>query len=155
MNFNGIKFTINFENKRDKYDFYNFIKTLDIVKTYYKISEKESKNKKNLKYFTYKLKHESNQPYNKDILRNHMKIMRNPKNQIKNTTFEQYSFCDVGINNLGPDILSIKETNSSYVTLNVKNLIYEVKINSDRLSKKEIDFLDKYYTNNQKLTKIK
>lgn len=30
MNFNGIKFTINFENKRDKYDFYNFIKTLDI-----------------------------------------------------------------------------------------------------------------------------
>ena len=80
MNFNGIKFTINFKKEIDKYNFYNFMEKLNIAKTNYKISDKESKNKKHLKYFIYKLEHESNQPYNKDILRNYMKITRNSNN---------------------------------------------------------------------------
>ena len=46
MNFNGIKFTINFKKEIDKYNFYNFMEKLNIAKTNYKISDKESKNKK-------------------------------------------------------------------------------------------------------------
>ncbi|WP_419673742.1 hypothetical protein ACN2C0_08585 [Aliarcobacter butzleri] len=155
MNFNGIKFTINFKKEIDKYNFYNFMEKLNIAKTNYKISDKESKNKKHLKYFIYKLEHESNQPYNKDILRNYMKITRNSNKQIKNTTFEQYSFCDVGINNLGPDILSIKETNSLYITLNFKNILYDVRIKNNNLNEEKVIFLKKYYTDTELLTKKK
>mgnify|MGYP003473992458 CR=1 FL=1 len=33
MNFNGIKFTINFKKEIDKYNFYNFMEKLNIAKT--------------------------------------------------------------------------------------------------------------------------
>jgi hypothetical protein len=153
MNFDGIKFTINFKNEQEKDSFDKFIKTLNIVKTKYKISNKQSKNKKNLKYYTYKLKHECDQPNNKDILKNYMKITKNSGRLIKNTTFEQYGFCDIGIHNLGPDILNIKETNTFYTTLTFKNISYEVKVIEKNLSQEEKDFFKKYYTNNELLTK--
>lgn len=153
MNFDGIKFTINFKNEQEKDSFNKFLKTLSIVQSNYKISDKQSKNKKNLKYYTYKFKHECDQPYNKDILKNYMKITKNPRKLIKNTTFEQYGFCDIGINNLGPDILNIKETNIFYVTLTFKNISYEVKLNENFLSQEEKDFAKKYYTNIELLTK--
>lgn len=153
MNFDGIKFTINFKNEQEKDSFNKFLKTLSIVQSNYKISDNQSKNKKNLKYYTYKFKHECDQPYNKDILKNYMKITKNPRKLIKNTTFEQYGFCDIGINNLGPDILNIKETNIFYVTLTFKNISYEVKLNENFLSQEEKDFAKKYYTNIELLTK--
>jgi hypothetical protein len=153
MNLDGLKFTINFKDEQEKNSFNKFLKTLNIVQSNYKISDKQSKNKKNLKYYTYKLKHECDQPDNKDILKNYMKITKNSGKLIKNTTFEQYGFYDVGINNLGPDILNIKETNTLYITLNLKNISYEVKLNENYLSPEEKDFTKKYYTNTELLTK--
>ncbi len=154
MNLDGIKFTINFKNKQEKNSFNKFLKTLNIVEIKNKRSYKEFRKQNPFsKYSIYKLKHESDQPYNKDILKNYMKITKNPGKLIKNTTFEQYGFCDVGINNLGPDILNVSETNTLYITLTFKNISYEVRVLEDSLSNEKKDFLKKYYTDTEKLTK--
>jgi hypothetical protein len=154
MNFDGIKFTIYFENLSDKKNFSEFISNLDIVRTNIKFGNTPiNKNKQNLKFYAYKLKHECTQPYNKYILKEHMGITKNPRKLIKNTTFEQHSFCDIGINNLGPDILTIKETNTHYVTLNFKNIIYEARLKNNNLSLDEILFFKKFYTDKELLIK--
>lgn len=138
MNFDGIKLTINFDNNHDKEDFYRFVKNyLGIEETYGKFSDGQfTKNKKNLKFVSYRL---------------------SPKfdKSIKKNSFKQYGFCDINIKTLGPIILSIKETDNKYITLNFKNISNQVKLDESFLSEEEIDFFHEYYTNAKELTKRK
>lgn len=138
MNFDGIKLTINFRNNQDKENFYKFVKNyLGIEETYRKFSDGQfTKNKKNLKFVSYRL---------------------SPKfdKSIKKNSFKQYGFCDINIKTLGPIILSIKETDNKYITLNFKNISNQVKLDESFLSQEQIDFFDEYYTNTKELTKRK
>jgi hypothetical protein len=138
MNFDGIKLTINFDNNHDKENFYRFVKNyLGIEETYGKFSDGQfTKNKKNLKFVSYRL---------------------SPKfdKSIKKNSFKQYGFCDINIKTLGPIILTIKETDNKYITLNFKNISNQVKLDESFLSEEEIDFFHEYYTNAKELTKRK
>ena len=138
MNFDGIKLTINFDNNHDKEDFYRFVKNyLGIEETYGKFSDGQfTKNKQNLKFVSYRL---------------------SPKfdKSIKKNSFKQYGFCDINIKTLGPIILTMKETDNKYITLNFKNISNQVKLDESFLSEEEIDFFHEYYTNAKELTKRK
>lgn len=138
MNFDGIKLTINFDNNQDKENFHNFIKYhLGVEETYGKFNDGQfSKNKKNLKYESYRL----HPIYDKSN---------------KKEFFKQYGFCDINIKTLGSIILTIKETNNKYITLNFKNISHQVKLDESFLSQEEIDFFHEYYTNAKELTKRK
>lgn len=138
MNFDGIKLTINFDNNQYKENFHNFIKYhLGVEETYGKFTNGQfTKNKKNLKFVSYRL---------------------SPKfdKSIKKNSFKEYGFCDINIKTLGPIILTMKETNNEYITLNLKNIGHQVKLDESFLSQEEIDFFHEYYTNTMELTKRK
>jgi hypothetical protein len=111
MNLNGIKFTINFSNSDNKKkEFYQFIKTLNI--------EEGLDNKKNLKFIKYKLKDDQ--------------YFNNYENIMIDTSF----LLDINVYKLGPDILSIKETNKDYLTLNFQNICHQIKLQNNDILKK-------------------
>lgn len=111
MNLNGIKFTINFSNSDNKKkEFYQFIKTLNI--------EEGLDNKKNLKFIKYKLRNDQ--------------YFNNYENIMIDTSF----LLDINVYKLGPDILSIKETNKDYLTLNFQNICHQIKLQNNDILKK-------------------
>lgn len=109
MNLNGIKFTINFSNlQTEKNEFYQFLETLNIEKGF------NNNNKKNIKFIKYKLK--DNRYYN---------------NNFESINIDSTIFLNINVYKLGPDILSVKETNKNYLTLNFQNIYHQMKLKDD------------------------